>query len=477
MSAAAPILFVVPHDRRPLPAAVFEFLAYFSIIAAGALAFLAGWLSVNGAVVLTVLVLGSLVVLAWTHLGQGRHPVLLFLCSIMLFQGGRLIAYCLGAEPEPMRVVIMTVRAFSLSRDDAGLVLLAVSLSAVCIYAPCRWLYRPVAPPSDADVRKYLPYLYLLFSAALPVQLFKNYRYYEYVQQHGGYAFIYVNHGAIAASVPFWVRGVSLLATTIFAAIFVFERRRLRLMFVTLLYLVSALYVLMVGARGALFGLVAVLWWVTRVKTLRKTRIVAVIMLSVALLFVGFVIQKTREEEASKYHEFNPVDVVRVQGNSLNVTEVAIKYASRFGPYFGSYMLTELQNAFVPNDVSTYQRGRSMANDVSVLLNVDSYRAGYGTAGSYIGEAYLGGGIVGVVLVSLAIGLGLHAFYRFSGNMLVLYLFTLSLPDILMMPKGQLFDWVSILLRDAVAIALLWLGWKVYSMLLEIQRSAAPAKA
>jgi hypothetical protein len=186
MSAAAPTLPALDYGRLRIPMAAFEVLAYLTVVAAASLAFLAGSLTVNGAVVLTVLLLGSLIILSWVHLGQGRHPVFLFLCSLTFFQAGRLIGYCLGGEPDPMQVIIMTSTAFKLSRAEEGFVLFALSLAAICIYAPCRWLYRPVAPPDLMGVRKYLPYLYLLFAATLPAQIFKNYRYYEYAQQHGG---------------------------------------------------------------------------------------------------------------------------------------------------------------------------------------------------------------------------------------------------------------------------------------------------
>src|ERR1035441_2854293 len=118
-----------------------------------------------------------------------------------------------------------------------------------------------------------LPYLYLLFFATLPVQLFKNYRYYEYVQQHGGYTFIFINHSALAASVPLWVRAIPLITFPVFVAIFVFERRKFPLYVATLLYFSTASFILLLGSRGAVFSLILVLWWVARIKTLRKTRI------------------------------------------------------------------------------------------------------------------------------------------------------------------------------------------------------------
>ena len=471
MTTAAPVWPASDFRRLPIPTAAFEVLAYLTVVAAATLSFLAGWLTVNGAVVVTVFLLGSLIVFSWVHLGQGRHPVFLFLCSLTLFQGGRLIAYCLGAEPEPMRVVIMTLSPFSLSRDDSGLVLLALALAAISVYAPCRWMYRTVPPPATAAVQKYLPYLYLLFFATLPIQLFKNYRYYEYVQQHGGYAVFYVNHGAIAASVPLWVRGISLITIPVFVAIFVFEARRFPRYLATFLYFATGTIILLMGARGALFALVAVLWWVSRIKTLQRTRTVAVAAFALALLFVAFVVQQIREDETPGYHEFSVVDVVKDQGISLNVTEVAVKYADRLSPYFASYLWHELRIAFVSSDASNYARGKNLAADVSVLLNPEKYDAGFGTAGSYMGEAFVGGGLVLVVVVSLLLGFGLNTLYRLSENALLLFVIAMSLPDILLMPKGQLLDWVSVLLKNAISLALLWTGWKIYSLLLSIRRT------
>jgi hypothetical protein len=81
--------------------------------------------------------------------------------------------------------------------------------------------------------------------------------------------------------------------------------------------------------------------------------------------------------------------------------------------------------------------------------------------------------MIAVVLVSLALGLGLHSLYRLSGIPLLLFLIAMTLPDILLMPKGQLLDWVSVLLKNAVSIALLWFGWKIYSLLCSLKATPA----
>jgi hypothetical protein len=47
----------------------------------------------------------------------------------------------------------------------------------------------------------------------------------------------------------------------------------------------------------------------------------------------------------------------------------------------------------------------------------------------------------------------------------------MTLPDVLLMPRGELLDWLSTFLRNAISIVLLWFGWKVYSLLTSIRHS------
>src|SRR5664279_2094382 len=202
MSTATESIPVFVPAYSPMPTAAFEVLGYLGVVAIGTLCFLLGWLQPNGAVVLTVLLLSSLIVLAWKRFDQGRHPVFLFLCVLMFFQGGRLLAYCFGAETDPLRIRVMVSRPFNISRDEAGIVLLCLVLSAICIYAPCRWKYRRFPPPNDLQTTRFLSYLYLLFYGVLPIQLFKNYRYFEYIQDHGGYVSIFMDHSGLTSSVP-----------------------------------------------------------------------------------------------------------------------------------------------------------------------------------------------------------------------------------------------------------------------------------
>ena len=411
MSTATQPITALGPVSQPMPAASFEVLGYVGVVGIGTLCFVLDWLQPNGAAVLVALLLASLVVLSWKRFDQGRHPCFLFLSMLLLLQGGRLVTYCLGSEPDPLRIRVQTAYPFDISRDEAGVVLLCLALSAICIYAPCRWNYRRFAPPSDAKVRQYLPYLYLLFYGSLPVQVFKNYSYYQFAQEHGGYIYFWVNHGGFRRQRA--VLGSRDFAGDLpgFVGIFVFETRKKFVYLATFCYFASSVLVLLMGSRMEIFGLIMTLWYVAGIKSRKKSRMVPMLALALVLLLIGGVVQALREDSDSvTTYALDPVMFVDLQGNSLDVTATAVKYRSIFAPYAGSYLWHELQNAFVPLDYQHYFRGRELSQDVPALLNPGAFAQGHGTAGSYLVEEYVIGGLAAVVMVSLLIGGGLQSF-------------------------------------------------------------------
>ena len=115
-----------------------------------------------------------------------------------------------------MDIELFTPAPFSVSREEAGIVLLAIVLSAICVYAPCRWSYRRIQPPGDQDVRRYLPYLYVVFFFTVSAALVKNYLYFRYVLANGYLAF-FTDYYRLAATVPLPVRLIAVLDLTGFS--------------------------------------------------------------------------------------------------------------------------------------------------------------------------------------------------------------------------------------------------------------------
>ena len=194
---------------------------------------------------------------------------------------------------------------------------------------------------------------------------------------------------------------------------------------------------------------------------------------------IGDVIQTLGEDPQDSTlsdYTFAPIDFVRLQGGSLDVTAVAVKYERRLAPHALSYLWNELQDAFVPRDIQDYVRGRRLSYDVTVLLNPVAFSRGRGTAGSYLAELYLLGGVTGVVVLSLLIGGGLHLLYSLSRNALSLFVVAMIMPVVILMPRGQLLDWVSDLLKTAISVAMLWFGWLIYRTLLWLRQAPAPLR-
>ena len=447
-----------------VPTAIFEIVGYLCAIGIGTLCFLMGWLSPNGAAVLTVILLSTLIVLAWNRFDQGRHPCFLFLCTLLLFQGGRLVGFWFGKTADPLQIDVLRSSPFDISRDQTGIVLLVLAVSAICIYAPCRWEYSYISPPDERKVQRYLPYLYLILFSSIPFQLFKNYSYLMYAREHGGYLVFFTDHSGLASSVPWLVRVMSLLTFPVFIAIFVFEKRKKLLWTVTMLYFGTAALYLLIGSRMDAFSQILTLWYVGRIKSTRSPRLIRLVLVVAALALVGIVVGASRagdESEAADY-AMGPVSFVAQQGVSLNITEVAVSYRQLFQPYVVSYLFHELEDGFISHDISNYVRGRRFDFDVPAFLNPQLFDLGYSTAGSYVAESYVIGGLWGIVIISFLIGLGLRVLYRLSGNATALFVGATILPLVVLMPRGGLLTWAAIVIRNFVVILPLVPGWLIF---------------
>ena len=456
-----------PPASIPLPGAAIELCVLFVLLGLGMLAFAFGWLSVAQAAGGAAVFLCCLDLLAWFRFDQGRHPCFLFLCVLTLLQAGRSLAYLLGDGSNPLRIAGIAPHPFDLTRTEDGTVLLCLALSALCMYGVSRWNYRKIMPPSADPVARYLPFLYMVFYGTLPIQLYKNYSYYDFIQQHGGYLYLWTNRGDIVSSVPFLVRAIVLINAPAFLAIFVFEKRKKWLYLATISYFVTSSFILLIGYRSGVFALVLVLWYVAKIKSATKSRIVAIAALASLLVVVGSTIQVLRADDQATFADyvFAPLDFIRMQGNSIDVTSVAVKYENILAPHALSYAWYDLQDAFVLGDMP-YVQGQDLANDVSVLLNPVAFSRGLGAASSYLGQMYLLGGVAGVIILSLLLGGMLHLLYRYSRDARSLFIVASILPAVILMPRGQLLGWVSLLVKTGISVAILWLGWRLYRAVL-----------
>jgi hypothetical protein len=214
------------------------------------------------------------------------------------------------------------------------------------------------------------------------------------------------------------------------------------------------------------FSLILTLWYVARIKSTKSSRLWRLLALAVALIVVANLIGQVRVgENAEGRSIIDPVAFIGTQGISLGVTEVAVQHRELFRPYVLSYLLHELEVEFVAADVSNYFRGRQFGYDVSAFLNPPLFSQGIATSGSYVAEAYVIAGVVGVIAISLLIGWGLRLMYSASGKAMSLVLVAFVFPEVILSPRGFLLAWLSALLRAFMLFAPLALGWVLYQFM------------
>jgi hypothetical protein len=212
------------------------------------------------------------------------------------------------------------------------------------------------------------------------------------------------------------------------------------------------------------------LWYLAKVKSGLRARLYSAGLLGAGLVLMGSFIGSFRAGNVEFSALAVPSQFIASQGASLNITEVAIAFRGRFAPRIFSNLADELRSAFFPTDHVAYVAGKNFDADVSMFLNPAAYQMGNGSGSSYLAEGYLAGGLCGVAIVSTLLGALFHAVHVCARNPLPLFLIAMILPDVLLMPRGGLLDWVSAALRVGLSVLLLLAGWYFYQAVARIGR-------
>src|SRR6266702_1250949 len=140
-----------------------------------------GFLTEVGCIWLTLVLLATILGLSWYQFDGGRHPCFLFMVMLFVFQGGRLVGYVVGLKQDPMLIEVQTRLPIAVEPKFAEITLLIIVLSAILVYFPCRYCYKPAAFRRPLDNR-WLPSLYALVFMTVPFSLYKNLMYYSYIR-------------------------------------------------------------------------------------------------------------------------------------------------------------------------------------------------------------------------------------------------------------------------------------------------------
>jgi hypothetical protein len=433
-----------------------ETTAYISALLISAILVLSGALSLTACIWISLFLFTSLLYIAWRRFDGGRHPCFLFLVLLLLFQMGRLFGYALGAVDEPFNIVVQTLMPFHISVASAEITMLIILLSATCIYAVCAWNVRSVVL-SPGWEQKWLPACYVMLGASFPFVVYKNLQYFMFIRSHGGYLAIFTDSEGVANSAGSVVRIMSLIAYNAFILVYVMERRRKLLAVVTCLFLLTTVLELAIGLRGKVFLFLLTLWFVRNLKTGKGFRLITMGAVGVLGSIAAVAISGFREMRSAAV--LGPAQFLTVQGISLGVTEIAVEYRNLFRPHALTYMANEILGAFYPG--SHFGQGQLFDNDLSVFLNADAYRLGFGTGSSYLAEAYLVGGIFAVVCASVLVGLGLRQLHTMGKSFLGAVIVAILLPSVIYLPRAELLGPLSSALKKAATFLLmvpcLWL--------------------
>jgi len=430
---------------------VLEGATCFILVAAGALAMQFDWMPLGTAVNLSVWFLLGLIFLAWLRFDGGRHPCFLFLGMLLIFQAGRLLGYTFGVLEHPFQIVVQTAYPFDISPESSRITLLLITVSAVCVYLPSRWRFKPLQLDAS-HAQEWLPTAYFLLMLTFPFLVYKNYLYLSFVRSHGGYLAVFTESDEILKSAGTVVRSLSFVAYNLFLFIFVLERRRRLLIPITIIFFATSAFDLLIGFRGKVFLLILTLWYLNNLKKGAKFRLlplaISVAVLSLlAVLAAGF-----RENKEGTL--LNPVAFISAQGVSMGVTGAAIEFRNRFKIHAGSYLINSLETAYKPS--GQFKEGELFDNDLSIFLNRNAYDLGFGTGSSYLGEAYLAGGILLTIFVSFGIGFSLTFLHRKSSSAAGALVLTLLMPGLIYMPRTGLLEPVAMGVRSLISACVIF---------------------
>ncbi|HEY3928571.1 MAG TPA: O-antigen polysaccharide polymerase Wzy [Candidatus Koribacter sp.] len=416
-------------------------------------------LAASAQIVCTALFLCGLLYLCWRNFNRGMHPVFLFLGLLLLFQGGGLLGYIFSAgEADPLQITLAEA-PFDVSYDVKRITLLLLLLSAAVIYATLRLSgsrLRYEAPKSD----ELLPFLLLIFLIALPFHFWKNYEYFQYVRSHGGYLAIFRSEEHVS-EVGVFVRAMSQLCSSAYIVYFVYERPRVRLALLSLLYIAVSTLELLIGLRGKVLLFFLCLLFLYKLKRGTGFRIRGLIVIAVALAITAQAVVIFRENKTEQFEWWKvPAMFLGAEGVSINETETIIGFYPQFAPYRWSYLHYGVLGLFQSHAEAQEMvpQGEVLADDSGMFLNPTGYALGFGPGGSYLAEGYLYGKAAGVIGESLLSALLLiwlaHSFrgwripFAWSAMVGLIYL---PREDLMVAIPGILRSWAALALVFAAA--------------------------
>ncbi len=415
-----------------------------------------------------VLVVGCLAIIGinWQEHRGGRSPSFIFLILCFVFLCGRAFPVLFGGESRLEQINLADEFEVAPEIVVSYVVLVLASVFFVHMGSLLPRFTKTELSTSNRDARLYLLFFFLL----LPLYLYKNYSYFQYVMASGGYLAIYLGREHIEG-IGLPVRLGALLCLAAFTLYFFHERDRKKSRIALILFIIVFSSELLVGLRGKFFVVTLVFYLFYKLRFGGKFSIRGLSALAGAIFVVAIAVEVMRQGGTSIEGSFLMGFFVQ-QGATASMNLIVLDNFDHFAADAGSYFLHQFLVPF--HSQPEVEPGWFLANDVSMMVMPVAYALGFGTGSSYLAELMLLGGALAVCLGSLAIGWLLAMLARFNQGVTGAIMFWVVC-GIVYYPRTMLHEPVHNLMRYAAPILFLaaccWLLRRLQ------QRKAAPSLA
>ncbi|ADC88775.1 hypothetical protein Thal_0139 [Thermocrinis albus DSM 14484] len=391
--------------------------------------------------------------------GKKWHPVLIFMGTLTLFQGGLIISSIFDTSIDISFVFLMEANLY-LQEDSLRTAMLIINLSYWFVLLGGLWgsISDNYKLKDYYNNNGFLKKLFLaIFLIALPFYIYKIFIYFFYFLQ-GGYMAFYQSTEYLEKA-GFITRAISYFAYIGLLGYFLQEQNRKYIFTVLFIWLFMTLPVLLSGFRGQFFTfwLTIFLFYKKRFDKRLKLREIFIVFIIVSVL--SLIVSYYREAGTLGFLlPKNPVlEFLKQQGVSFFVTAMAVEFSDEFSGKILKYLLWEPLGAIYSQYSSLPDR--AFATDLMIKINYQGYLMGYGVGSSYLAEAYLLSGILGTCIVSFFIGFILSKLWNMfdSVNIYGKILVFVAVQGIIYLPRDLLLMPLSYVIKAGVYVLALYI--------------------
>lgn len=348
--------------------------------------------------------------------GKNWHPILIFIGTLTLFQGGIIIFGSL----EDLSYVFLMGANFYLTDIVIRLTILSISLSYWFIilggYFGLKTINKKYTNLKQNDT-EYKKIFLLIFFISLPFYIYKIYQYFAFFFQYG-YMGFYVSSEYLEKA-GFINRVISFFTPISFLLYFFSESSKRNIMIISFIFLFFTIPLLLSGFRGYFFTFWLSVFLFYKYKFNNRISFLSMYFIVVIISIIGLTVSFFRDNLILNLEIIlkiilneNPiVSFFKQQGVSYYVTAMAIEFKNEFAPNVVKYLLFEPLCAIFPKLLN--EQGRAFATDLMIKINYEGYLHGYGTGSAYLAEAFLIGGLPMVVVISFLLGFILSRVFHY----------------------------------------------------------------